>query len=70
MVNAFNPRLIVIGGGLTNEWEMFYDNMINTMEIRAFKTNTEGLKIVKTLLGSKVGMVGAAAVGWSLIKKK
>lgn len=70
VVNAFNPRLIVIGGGLTNEWEMFYDNMINTMEIRAFKTNTEGLKIVKTLLGSKVGMVGAAAVGWSLIKKK
>lgn len=66
VVNAFNPGLIVIGGGLSNEWEMFYNKMINTMKIRAFKTNTEKLKIVKTSLGSKVGMIGAAAVGWRL----
>jgi len=67
MANSFNPDCIAIGGGLTHEWDLFYDRMIYVMREKALKANVENLKIVKATLGSDVGVIGAAAVAWGLV---
>ena len=68
MVNSFNPDCIAIGGGLTHEWDLFYERMMDVMRRKALKTNLENLKVVKATLGSDVGVIGAAAVAWGLVK--
>ncbi|MDD4569559.1 MAG: ROK family protein [Tepidanaerobacteraceae bacterium] len=67
MVNIFNPECIAIGGGLTHEWDMFYDRMLYVMKEKALKANVEIVKVVKATLGSDVGMIGAAAVAWNVL---
>jgi glucokinase len=68
VVNTYNPGLIAMGGGLTNEWDMFYETMIRVMKERALKANTEDLRVVKAALGTDAGIIGAAAVAWSTQK--
>jgi len=65
VVNAYNPGLIAMGGGVTCEWDMFYDEMIRVMKERALKANIEKLKVVKALFGAEAGMIGAAAVAFN-----
>ncbi|NLZ54617.1 MAG: ROK family protein [Thermoanaerobacteraceae bacterium] len=67
MANSFNPDCIAMGGGITHEWDLFYDRMIEVMREKALKANVENLKVVKATLGSDVGVVGAAAVAWGLV---
>lgn len=62
VVNMFNPKLIVIGGGLTHEWDMFYDNMMDIVKNNSLAANVENLEVVKTSLGPNVGVIGACAV--------
>ena len=58
MINSFNPDSIAIGGGVTNEWDLFSDRMLEVMEERALKANLENLKVIKATLGSDVGIMG------------
>lgn len=66
VVNAYNPKRIAIGGGLTHEWNMFYDRMMQVMRERALGASIEGLEVVKAALSKDVGAIGAAAVAWSI----
>ncbi|MDK2878146.1 MAG: glucokinase [Thermoanaerobacteraceae bacterium] len=66
VVNAYNPKRIAIGGGLTHEWNMFYDRMMQVMRERALGASIEGLEVVKAALSKDVGVIGAAAVAWSI----
>lgn len=66
VINAYNPKRIAIGGGLTHEWDMFYDRMMQVMRERALGASIEGLEVVKAALGKDVGVIGAAAVAWSI----
>ncbi|MCG1011334.1 ROK family protein [Tepidanaerobacter sp. GT38] len=68
MANSFNPNCIAIGGGITNQWDMFYEHMISIMQERALKANVEGLKVVKATLGPDVGVIGAATLAWRLVQ--
>lgn len=68
MANSFNPDCIAIGGGVSHEWDLFYDKMIYTMRERGLKANVDNLKVVKAALGPEVGVMGAAAVALRLLK--
>jgi glucokinase len=68
MINSFNPDSIAIGGGVTNEWDLFSDRMLEVMEERALKANFENLKVIKATLGSDVGIMGAAAAAWEICR--
>jgi len=67
VVNAYNPSLIALGGGVTGEWDVFYDQMMKVMRERAFEANVDKLKVVKASLGAEAGMIGAAAVALNSI---
>jgi glucokinase len=62
VVNAYNPRRIAVGGGLTKAWDMFYQRMIEVMRKRALPVNVERLEVVKATLGPDVGIIGAASL--------
>jgi len=66
VINAFNPQRIAIGGGLTNQWDVFYDKMMEVIKKRAFSANTEELRVVKAELGSDAGVIGAASLLFSI----
>ncbi|MGB9679993.1 MAG: ROK family protein [Thermoanaerobacteraceae bacterium] len=58
----YSPGRIAIGGGLSNQWDMFYDKMMETIRKRALKSNANICEVVKSELGSSVGVIGAAAL--------
>jgi glucokinase len=62
LVNLLNPRIIVIGGGLTNMGERLFDPVRRTIDRRAFRTSANAVEVRPAQLGHDVGLLGAAAV--------
>ncbi|HHV74186.1 transcriptional regulator [Thermoanaerobacterium sp. PSU-2] len=58
----YNPELIIIGGGLSSQWDVLYDKMMRTVDERALKPNRQICKVVKAKLGGNVGLIGAASL--------
>jgi predicted NBD/HSP70 family sugar kinase len=50
----------VIGGGIANAWNVFYDPMMDVINHIVFKANVPKVKVVKAQLGEKDGFIGAA----------
>lgn len=57
-----NPERIAIGGGVSNQWDMIYPRMINTVKERTLKPMFEVCDIVKSELKDDIGILGAAAL--------
>ncbi len=62
LLNAFNPERIVVGGGLANSWESLVEPAIAEMRLRAFPATLAAARLVRGLLGSRSGALGAAAL--------
>jgi glucokinase len=62
LVNAFNPQIIVIGGGLTHIGEQLFEPVRRVVAQRAFSAAAEVVQVVPAELGDDVGVLGAAAV--------
>ncbi|TDL64745.1 ROK family transcriptional regulator [Rhodococcus qingshengii] len=62
LINFFNPEVIIIGGSVVNN----YDSILKTIEEisckRAFPYYTKGIKIEKSMLGKRAGLIGAASL--------
>ncbi|MDI3311747.1 MAG: ROK family glucokinase [Thermoanaerobacterium sp.] len=58
----YNPELIIIGGGLSSQWDVLYDKMMKTVDERALKPNRRICRVVKAKLGGNVGLIGAASL--------
>lgn len=58
----FNPEKIAIGGGVSNQFDMLYDKMMETVIKRTLKPIREICPVVKAELGDKIGIIGAAAL--------
>ena len=58
----YNPEIIAIGGGISNQWDIFYDKMMETVANRALKQNQNACKVLKAGLGIDAGVIGAAAL--------
>lgn len=62
LINVFNPGRIVISGGVTQDWSLFEKLVHKTIKQLAFSQAAASVKIVKSPLGKKTGLLGALAL--------
>lgn len=62
IVNAFNPCLLVLGGGVIEGISDLVFKVEKIARTRALESAVENLRIVKAALGGNAGVVGAAAL--------
>ncbi|MDO8432900.1 MAG: ROK family protein [Candidatus Binatus sp.] len=60
LLNAFNPELVVIGGGVAGALPYMRNAMNAQIKVRAFAAIASQAKIVRAALGPASGVVGAA----------
>lgn len=59
VVNLLNPRLIVIGGGVSNNLRFMKKTIEKIIRNRAMKVQSRMVKIVRAKLGDGAGIIGA-----------
>jgi glucokinase len=69
IVNAFNPCLLVLGGGVIQGRPEYVSEVERVVRENALQTAVEGLRIVMAALGDKAGVIGAAALARDKIEK-
>lgn len=62
LITLFNPRRIAIGGGMSNDLDVMYDKIVETINTRALKANASICDIVKAKLGDNTGLLGAVSL--------
>jgi len=61
IVNAFNPEMIILGGGMAELGSLYIEPAKRLVVERAFSISTQKLSIVTATLGNEAGVYGAAA---------
>lgn len=69
IVNAFNPCLIVLGGGVIQSLPEYTSLVEHIVRLKALEAALEGLRVVTAALGNKAGVIGAAALTHHLFHK-
>jgi glucokinase len=64
LINVLNPEIVVIGGGLSNGWELFEKHMHQQVIERAFPIPARRVKIVRAQCGDDAGLLGAAQLAF------
>ena len=59
-VNILNVEMIVIGGGVSQAWEMFIDVAKKELKARGLRAPSERVKVMQSFLGDDEGIIGAA----------
>jgi glucokinase len=62
IINAFNPRLLVLGGGVIQGLPAYVSMVERLVRSKALDAALEDLHIVTAALGDKAGVIGAAAL--------
>lgn len=62
IIHAFNPRLVVLGGGVTQAGDLLFDPLRRIVAERAMPWLAEAATIVPAELGPRTGVLGAVAV--------
>ena len=60
LVNMLNMEMVVIGGGVSNAWDLFIDSLKTEARKRAFPAPMSRLEIKKIILGDDAGILGTA----------
>lgn len=60
IINFYNPSLIILGGGLMNAIEYFYNHSTEIAKIKALPTPAKKIRFKKAQLGDFSGVIGAA----------
>lgn len=60
LMNAINPEMIVICGGVTNGWDAFITPLNEEIFARAYKVTATRAHVVRGTLGDNAGLLGAA----------
>lgn len=63
VIHIFNPRRIVLGGGISNAGDLLFVPLRKQTKIHAMPTLHDICDIVPAELGDQVGVLGAVAVG-------
>lgn len=66
-INTFNPKRVVVGGGLTGAGDRLFEALRSRVATRAMPAIVRGVDIVPAQLGGDVGILGAAAVAWDRV---
>ena len=64
LINVLDPEIVVIGGGLSNGWELFEKDMHQQILERAFPIPARCVKIVRAECGDDAGLLGAARLAF------
>jgi len=64
LINVLNPEIVVIGGGLSNGWDLFAKHMHQQVLERAFPIPARRVKIVRAQCGDDAGLLGAARLAF------
>jgi len=67
LVQLFDPDRIVIGGGMSRAWDLFYGSMMESVRSNTYEVLSENLQVVPALLGDKAGVFGAATLGIAIV---
>jgi glucokinase len=67
LTNLLNVEMIIIGGGLSNSWDLFKDIVIKEATSRGLRAPIENVKIRKCKLGDDAGLLGA---GYLVLNEK
>lgn len=59
VINLLNPRLIIIGGGVSNNYKYFGKSVKDVVAKRCMKVQSKMVKIVRARLGDDAGIIGA-----------
>jgi predicted NBD/HSP70 family sugar kinase len=62
LVNALNPKVIVIGGDVAEAHEQLFAGVREIVYQRSTPLATRQLEIVRSSLGDRAGIIGAAAM--------
>lgn len=62
LINTFNPRLIILGGGVIDGLPQIIDQVDAKVRWRCLSAAAKNLRIVAAQLGGAAGVVGAAAL--------
>jgi glucokinase len=65
LINVLNPEIVVIGGGLSNGWDLFEKHMQQQVIERAFPIPARRVRIVRAECGDDAGLLGAARLAFS-----
>lgn len=60
VINFYNPSLIILGGGLMNAIDYFYEHSIQIAKIKSLPTPASSIRFAKAKLGDFSGVIGAA----------
>ncbi len=58
-VNLLNPRLIILGGGVSNSYRLISKPILKTLKSRCMKVQGQMIKIARAQLGDDAGIIGA-----------
>lgn len=67
---AFNPSMVIIGGGVTNVGDVLFNKVREIVKRRTFKTIHEECEIVRAKLGGDAGVLGAVSLALLESKKR
>ena len=59
VVNLLNPRLIVIGGGISNSYKYLNKTILEVIKTRAMKVPAKMVRLSRAKLGDDAGIIGA-----------
>jgi len=62
LMQMVDPDIVVIGGGVSKAWDLFYSPMINAIKEHTYKLISDDMVIVPAQLGDDVGVLGAAMI--------
>ena len=61
-VNLVNPGKVVLGGGVSQSFDLFYPELHKTLQRQMFRDANQKLVIEQTQLGTDAALAGAAAI--------
>lgn len=63
-IHIFNPKVIVIGGGVAEAGELLFEGIRREVATRTMSSMLEGVRIEAAYRGNSCGMIGAALQIW------
>jgi len=70
VVNLLNPRLIVIGGGISNNYQLFHKTVRRIISERSMQVQSKMVKISRAKLGNDAGIIGVRVLIEDIQKSK
>lgn len=64
LVNLLNVEIIVVGGGISNAWDLFIEHARSELFKRGLKAPVKRVRILRGELGDDAGIIGASYLGF------